>query len=488
MMNLSNGGSPTRLAQLFIDGRWCDGAHHRFDDVLDPATEAVIGGVAHAEESDVDRAIDAASRAFPRWRATPLDERSTILRGAAAWLSARMDVAALALTSEQGKPLPESRAELARAIDTLLWHATHGRAACLPRVAADGSTIIRPEPLGVVAALTPWNYPAVIIARKLAAALIAGCTVVLKAAEATPTIATLIVAALAEAGLPSGVLNLLFGDPPAISARLIASPHLRGISFTGSTAVGKQLATRAGGALLRCVFELGGHAPALVYADADVDAAVRAIAAYKFECAGQSCNAPSRVYVHASVYERFVHAMANTARAMVVGDGREPATTMGPLSNARRLEAIERLTDDARAHGARVHVGGARLARHGFFFPPTVLTDVGEGAALLREEPFGPLLPVWSFENFETAVAHANSTAYGLAAYVFTRDQDIADEASAALEAGCVGVNELSGVPPDVGIAGVKDSGYGYEGGAPGIEAFLALKAVRGTAHQGDIA
>lgn len=485
MTDTANALSPSRRARLFIDGAWCDGASLRFGEVCDPATEAVVGAVAHADDVDIDRAVDAARRALPRWRATRTGERSEILRRAAACLSARMDAATHALTTEQGKTLAESRAELARAVDTLVWHAAHAGQVCTPRTAADASTVVQPEPLGVVAAFTPWNYPAVIIARKLAAALAAGCTVVLKAAEETPTIATMLVGALEAAGVPSGVVNLIFGDPPAISARILASPDVRALSFTGSTAVGKQLAVRAGGSLVRCVLELGGHAPVLVCADADVDVAVRAIAAYKFECAGQSCNAPSRVYVHESIYRRFVSALTDVTRAIVVGDGREPATTMGPLSNARRVDAIERLTNDAVAHGARVHTGGARLARPGFFFSPTVLTDVGDGAALLSEEPFGPLAPVWPFDTLDDAVARANATPFGLAAYVFTRDQRTADAAAAALQAGSVGVNELRGVPPDVGIAGVKDSGYGYEGGAAGIEAFLSLKAVRGSAQRG---
>jgi succinate-semialdehyde dehydrogenase / glutarate-semialdehyde dehydrogenase len=237
---------------------------------------------------------------------------------------------------------------------------------------------------------------------------------------------------------------------------------------------------RAAATLTRCILELGGHAPVLVFADADVGDAARAIAAYKFECAGQSCNAPSRIYVQAPVYERFVEELTRIACGIVVGDGRDAATTMGPLANARRLAAVERLMADAVAHGARVRAGGARLARAGWFFAPTIITDVGDGAALLSEEPFGPIAPIWPFETFDEVVARANATPYGLAAYVFTRDPGTAREAAIALEAGSVGVNELRGVPPHVGIAGVKDSGYGYEGGALGIEAFLSLKVVRG--------
>ena len=475
-MNASSG----HLSRLYIDGVWCSGTGSRFDDVYGPATETVVGRVAHAADADVDRAVDAARRAAAAWRATDVARRSEILRRAAERLAVRADAVAVALTIEQGKPIAESRAELDRAIETFAWHAANAAAVCGARAAGDASTLVRPEPLGVVAAFTPWNYPTVIIVRKLAAALAAGCTVVLKASEETPAVATIIVAALEEAGLPPGVVNLLFGDPPSISARLLASTAVRALSFTGSTAVGKQLAARAAATLTRCVLELGGHAPVLVFADADVSEAVRAIAAYKFECAGQSCNAPSRIYVQAPVYERFVEELTRVARRIAVGDGRDASTTMGPLANARRLTAVERLTADALAHGAHVRAGGARLARAGWFFAPTVLTDVGDGAALLSEEPFGPIAPVWPFETLEEAVARANATPYGLAAYVFTSNPDTAREAALALETGSVGVNELRGVPPHVGIAGVKDSGYGYEGGALGIEAFLSLKVVRG--------
>ncbi len=467
-------------SQLFIDGRWCNGSGSRFADVTGPATGTTVGRVALASSADVERAIRAAQSSFSAWRGTGANDRAVVLRRAASILAERAEGTARALTIEQGKTLRESRAEVERAVATLAWHANEASRICAPRSTADGSTVVRPEPLGVVGAFTPWNYPAVIVARKLGAALTAGCTVVLKAAEETPAVATMIVAALDEAGLPAGVVNLVFGDPAAISTQLLDSPDVRAFSFTGSTAVGKQLASRAGHTLKRCVLELGGHAPVIVFEDADVDAAVNAIAAYKFECAGQSCNAPSRMYVHESQYARFVDALVDAARALVTGDGLDDATDMGPLANERRLLAMERLVADARTHGARVRTGGVRLERSGWFFPPTVLTDVGERAALLTEEPFGPLAPVWPFASFDEAVTRANATPYGLAAYVFTRNADTAEAAARALDVGSVGINELRGVPPDVGISGVKDSGHGYEGGQPGVEAFLNLKAVRG--------
>lgn len=470
--------------RLYVDGAWCDGTGGRVDPVHDPATEAVIARVAYAAEVDVDRAVRAAHLAFPAWRAWGTERRCQVLRRTASLIAERAEPMAHALTAEQGKTLTESRAELARAAETFAWHADAAPAVCAPRLVGGGDTVVRPEPLGIVAAFAPWNYPAVIIARKLAAALAAGCTVVLKAAEETPTIAVMLVdalaQALADADAPRGVVNLLFGDPPAISNRLLMSPSVRVLSFTGSTAVGKQLAARAGATLTRCILELGGHAAAIVFDDANVDDAARAIAAYKFECAGQSCNAPSRIYVQQSVYDRFVDALVEAARAVRVGDGRDPSSDMGPMANPRRLTAMERLTADARSRGARVLTGGARLARRGWFWPPTVFVDVAADAALTIEEPFGPLAPVWPFDSAEEVLRRANANPYGLAAYVFTTDAERAAGAASALEVGSVGINVLRGVSPDTGVAGVKDSGYGYEGGVPGMEAFLSLKVVRG--------
>jgi succinate-semialdehyde dehydrogenase / glutarate-semialdehyde dehydrogenase len=467
--------------QLFIDGRWQRGARALSMDVCDPATELVCGRVAVADSTDIERALEAAFTAFPGWRAARPTDRGGVLRRTAAILAERIESAALALTTEQGKPLAESRAEIRRAIDTFAWHAEEAeRIDTAVRVRERGpshSTVS--EPIGVVGAFTPWNYPAVIIARKLGAALAAGCTVVLKAAEETPSIAAAMVAALESAGVPPGVVNLVFGDPAAISAQVLESELVRAFSFTGSTAVGKRLAAQAGERLLRSVFELGGHAPVLVLEDADLTSAIDQIVAYKFECAGQSCNAPSRIYVHASRYAEFVHAFVRSAERLRVGDGRDPSTGMGPLANTRRMDAMQRLTDDARSRGAQVRTGGERFRRSGFFWPPTVLTDVPEQAGIVSEEPFGPIVPIWPFTTVDEAIARANATAYGLAGYIFTASSDSAVTVARALTVGSVGINSLAGVPPDVGIAGVKDSGFGYEGGRLGVEAFLNLKVIR---------
>lgn len=466
--------------RLFIDGRWRAAQGGRKLEVLNPATEERLGWVAHAGPVDVSEVLRAAEAALPAWRTTTAERRAAILLGAAQLLQERSERAAITLTTEQGKPLAESRVEIARAIDTLAWHASAAASTCAPRRAGDKSALILPEPVGIVAAFTPWNYPAVIIARKLGAALAGGCTVVLKAAEETPGIAAQIVETLSDAGLPPGVVNLVFGDPPAISAQLLDAEGIRVLSFTGSTAVGKQLAERAARSLKRCVLELGGHAPVLVFADAELDTAVRAILAYKFECAGQSCNAPSRIYVEAPLYERFTDAFVDAARQLHIGNGLDPDADIGPMATARRLAAMTRLAEDALARGARVVTGGERERRPGFFWPPTILTDVPDSAVLMSEEPFGPIVPISPFRTFAEAITRANATPYGLAAYVFTQSAEIATAAVQCLAVGSVGVNELQGVPPNVGIAGIKDSGYGYEGGARGIEELLNLKAVRG--------
>lgn len=468
---------------LYIGGVWRRGSAGHCVPVYNPATESVAGRVAHASAGDVHAAVDAAHGALGAWSRTSPGSRGEVLRRAAAVLAARVDAIAAGLTVEQGKTLPEARAELGRAIETLSWHADAAPLVCAARTTGDAS--ILPEPIGVVGAFTPWNYPAVIIARKVGAALAAGCPVVLKAAEETPATAAAIVSALEEAGLPPGVVNLLFGDPPAISAQLLDEPRLRAFSFTGSTAVGRELAQRAGRTLKRCVLELGGHSPVLVFTDADVEAAVRAITAYKFECAGQSCNAPSRIYVQEAIHDRFVEAFADAARRIRVGDGLDPSSDMGPMAHPRRLAVMARLTEEARQRGARIIVGGRRLDRRGWFWAPTVLTEVPPDAALLSEEPFGPIAPILPFSTPEEGIRRANENPYGLAAYAFTQSTDTAHAAARALAAGSVGINELRGVPPDVGIAGIKDSGHGYEGGQAGVEAFLNLKVVRGGVPSG---
>ncbi|MBC1241046.1 NAD-dependent succinate-semialdehyde dehydrogenase [Nostoc sp. 2RC] len=463
---------------LLIDGKWRNGSDNRFGELINPATEQVIGRVAYASQTDVDLALAAAKKSFFTWRDTPVSTRVQILNRAATLLYERIDAAAVLLTCEQGKPLTESRQELIRAAETIAWNAEQAERILESRSfpERDYRRFIVPEPIGVVAAFTPWNYPAVVSARKIAPALAAGCTIILKAAEETPSSAVAIATALIDAGLPPGVINLVFGDPPVISQHLLASPIIRKLSFTGSTAVGKQLAKLAADHLVRCTLELGGHAPVIVFADADVDAAAGAIAAYKFKGCGQSCNAPSRIYVHESLYQPFLKRFAELVQKIRVGDGMDENTDMGPMANSRRIAAMERLVADAVAKGGRIVTGGKRLGKPGYFFLPTILTEVPKDAAIMNEEPFGPVIPIVTFADFDEAIHQANSNPYGLAAYVFTSSPIVAEAAAKALEVGSVGINQLSGVPPNAPVGGVKDSGYGYEGGIEGLEAFLNLK------------
>jgi len=468
-----------RRIELFIAGAWRQGGKPL--SVLNPADERAVAEVATATAAELDAALAAAASAFPRWRAATAAERGQVLVRGAAILCANAQRWARALTEENGKTLVESLGEIGRAVETLQWF---GEAATriegkIAAGRAPGQTrLLQPQPLGVVAAFTAWNFPAVLVARKLGGALAAGCSVVLKAAEEAPSIASRIVGALAEAGLPSGVVNLVFGDPPAISRHLLASPIVRKLSFTGSTAVGKELAALAAPDLKRCTFELGGHAPAIVAADADLDKAVALTLAGKFGSAGQSCVAPSRLYVHRSLYDAFTERFVAAAKAIVVGEGTEQGVRMGPLANPRRLAAMERLTADAVERGARLLLGGQRLPRKGWFFPPTVLADVPEDALVMNEEPFGPIVPLSAFDDLDEAYARANRLPYAFAAYLFTRSLQTASEATERLEASNFGINQLAPSLPDVPVGGLKHSGYGYEGGMEGLAEFMHWRLV----------
>lgn len=468
---------------LFVGGAWIPGGAGTRA-VIDPATERAMGAVGLATDAEIDAAIAAADAAFSAWRAKPALERGAILIRAADLIRERIERIARLLTLEQGKTLAESRGELTRAVETFLWNGEEA-----PRIEgavvagrAPGSARRRlAAPLGVVAAFAAWNFPAVLASRKLGAALAAGCTVVLKAAEEAPYTAAAIVACLDEAGLPKGVVNLVFGDPPAVAKRLLASPVVRKVTFTGSTRVGKELAALAAPDLKRCTFELGGHAPVILCADGNVDAAVAATIPFKFTSAGQSCIAPSRFYIHRSRYAEFTDKFTAVAKGLKTGDGLEPDTKMGPVANARRLQAMSRYTDDAKQQGAATLCGGERLNRAGFFWQPTVLADVPDGAAVMNEEPFGPVAPMAAFDDLDEAIQRANRLPYGFAAYGFTADLRTAERLADRLEAGNIGINQMCPSLPDMPIGGVKDSGYGYEGGRAGIEAFLHFKLVSTT-------
>lgn len=465
--------------QLFVGGEWIDGNGDCRGDVVNPATEELIAQVPYATEEELGRALSAAAVGFLRWRERLAADRKGVLSRTAAILMRRRDELAAVMTTEQGKPLAEASGEVDRAIETFEWFAeqagrVHGTVYC-ERISGVHNMVL-PEPVGVVAAFTPWNFPAFLPARKIAPALAAGCAVVLKAAEETPATAIIIMQALEEAGVPAGVVNLVYGVPSDVSRYLLASPVVKKVSFTGSVAVGKQLARLASQNLQRCTLELGGHSPAIVFSDAKLADVVKTAGAFKFRNAGQVCIAPNRFYVHTSVYKRFVEGLADVARNMNVGPGGSEGVTMGPLANRRRLEAMSRFVDDASSRGARLVTGGRRVGNRGFFFEPTVLGDVPDEALVMRQEPFGPIAPVTPFNEDEEVIQRANALGYGLAAYVFTGSAKRATRMSSALEAGTVGVNHMSPAHADIPMGGVKESGYGYEGGHEGLDAYLVKK------------
>ena len=456
--------------RLLVGGAWRDGAGGRLD-VVDPATGRPAGSVAVADAGDLDDAVAAAHGAFPAWAATPGHDRGAILKRAAALLHERAGEVADALSVEGGKLPAEAAAEVGRAVETLQWNGEEaGRieGRIIQGRAAGALRLSTPVPVGVVAAFAAWNFPAVLAARKLGAALAAGCTVVLKAAEETPRTAAEVVRALADAGLPAGAVNLVFGDPPRVSEHLIGAPEVRAVTFTGSTAVGRIIAGLAARGPKRCVLELGGHAPVIVAQDADVDLAVRATLPAKFGSAGQSCVAPSRFYVHADRYEAFASAFTAAARDLPIG----------PLITPRRVEAVERMIADAVARGARVLCGGERTGDEGYFFAPTVLADVADDAQLAQEEPFGPIAALAPFTDIDDAVDRANGTAYAFAAYLFTDSGLTRDRVLAGVRASNIGVNQMAPAMPDAPTGGLQDSGYGYEGGRDGIHAFQHFRLV----------
>jgi succinate-semialdehyde dehydrogenase/glutarate-semialdehyde dehydrogenase len=467
--------------QLFIDGTWRDAASGKTLPVLNPATGEPIGKVAHAEKPDLDLALAAARKGFEAWRKVPAFERYKLMRKAADILRSRAAEIATQMTMEQGKPILEAKMETLAGADVIDWFAeearrTYGRT-IPPR--ADGIYQLElKEPVGPVAAFTPWNFPINQAVRKVSAAVAAGCSVIIKGPEETPAACAGLIDAYAKAGIPAGVVNLVFGVPADISSYLIPHPIIRKISFTGSTAVGKHLAQLAGQHMKRVTMELGGHAPAIVFADADLDAAAKILSANKFRNAGQVCVAPTRFMVQKPVYDEFLGKFVKAAKAIKVGDGLDESTRMGPLAHARRLDAMEAFVSDAVAKGAKVETGGRRIGNKGYFFEPTVLTGVPREARIMNEEPFGPVAVIGAFDTFEDAISEANRLPYGLAAYAYTRSEKTAAALGSAIESGMVSINHHGLALPEVPFGGVKDSGYGTEGGADAIEAYLNTKFI----------
>ncbi|MGH7046600.1 MAG: NAD-dependent succinate-semialdehyde dehydrogenase [Stellaceae bacterium] len=463
--------------KLYIGGEWRsrDGAP-----VVNPADESILGTVPHATRADLDDALAAAETGFRVWRNTAPAQRAEIIQRAAQLCRERAGEDAVAMTLEEGKPLAQAKLEILRGCDIIDWDATEGRRVygrVIPSAPGMRNTVLR-QPIGIVAAFSPWNFPMSSPARKVAGALSAGCAIILKASEETPAGAVGLVRAFADAGLPPGVLNLVFGTPSEISEYLIPQPAVRLVTFTGSIPVGKHLSAMAGANMKPAIMELGGHAPVIVCDDADPEASAATSAIGKSRNAGQVCISPTRFFVHEAIYDRFTTAFGAKAKEIRVGDGLDPANEMGPVANDRRLAATETLIADATARGARIVAGGSRIGNRGYFHELTVLADVPDQARAMQEEPFGPLALLAPVKTIDEAIEKANSLPYGLAAYAFTRSARNADQLAERVEVGNLSINHLTASFAETPFGGVKDSGYGREGGTEGLDCYTVAKNV----------
>ncbi|WP_311270748.1 NAD-dependent succinate-semialdehyde dehydrogenase [Sphingobium sp. WCS2017Hpa-17] len=468
---------------LMIDGQRLSGGGRRTHKVVNPATGAALAELPLADAADLDAALAAAQRGFRRWRDSTPQERAAVLQGAARLMVERQEELARIATLEQGKTLAEARIEVMMNVGLFNFYAgevfrLYGRA--LVRPAGQRSTVTK-EPVGPVAAFAPWNFPLGNPGRKLGAPIAAGCSVILKAAEETPASALAVLQCLLDAGLPGDVAQAVFGVPDEVSRHLLGSPIIRKMSFTGSTMVGKHLAKLAAEDCKRTTMELGGHGPVLVFADADIDKALDTVVAGKYRNAGQVCVSPTRFIVEAQVHDRFLAGFIERAKKVVVGDGSAPGSIMGPMANARRLDAMGRLIGDAVAKGARLETGGERIGNEGYFYAPTVLSGTPLDAAIMNEEPFGPVALINAYADESAMIAEANRLPYGLAAYAWTSDVARQRRVSREIEAGMVGINTAMIGGSDSPFGGIKWSGHGAEDGPEGIDACLVTKAI----HEG---
>ena len=467
--------------QLLIANKWVDAASGKTIEVRNPATGQAIGTVAHAGTDDLDRALAAAYSGFQIWRDTSVYERAAIMRKAAALLRERADDIACVLTLENGKPLAEALGEVKAGADIIDWFADEGRRVygrIVPGRNVEAEQWVIKQPIGPVAAFTPWNFPINQVVRKLGAALATGCSFLCKAPEETPASPAALINCFVDAGIPPGVVGLVFGNPAEISSYLIPHSIIRKVTFTGSTEVGKQLAAMAGQHMKPVTMELGGHAPVIVAEDADIELAIKVAAGSKFRNAGQVCISPTRFLVHRSVAEAFTEGLAQYAQSLNLGDGLSADTTMGPLANPRRVTAMESMVADARQRGARILTGGQKVGDAGNFFAPTIVTDLPLEASLFNQEPFGPIAGIRLFDELEEAISEANRLPYGLAAYAFTRSFKNVNLLSHRVETGMLWINQPATPSAELPFGGIKDSGYGTEGGPEALEAYLNTKAV----------
>jgi succinate-semialdehyde dehydrogenase / glutarate-semialdehyde dehydrogenase len=467
--------------QLLINNEWREAASKKSIPIVNPATGLEIGRVAHAGQAEMDAALESAAKGFEIWRNTPVAERQRVMRKAASLLAERVDTIALLMTLEQGKPLAESKGELLGSVDTLNWLADEGRRVygrIVPPRAMNTQMQVLKQPIGVVAAFTPWNFPVNQIVRKVGAALATGCAIIVKAPEETPASPAMFLKCFVDAGLPAGVINLLYGVPSEISSYLIAHPTVRKISFTGSTPVGKMLAGMAGQHMKRITMELGGHAPVIICDDADVALAVKSAGAAKFRNAGQVCISPTRFLVHNSVKAEFIEKFVAFTAKIKVGDGTTEGTTMGPLANSRRMDAMAKVVADARATGAKIETGGERIGSTGNFFAPTIISDAPLNSSVFNDEPFGPIAGIRGFDTMDEAIGEANRLSFGLASYAFTSSLKHQHNLAQNIQAGMLWINQPALAVAEMPFGGVKDSGYGSEGGPEALEAYINTKSV----------
>lgn len=467
--------------ELLIDGAWCLGSEGETLPLLNPATGAEIATIPCASIEDLDRALNATQRAFEEWKQLTAAQRWTLLSKAADLLEVRKPEVSRVLTQENGKSLQEATGEVQFCVDAIRWYAEEGKRA-YGRIIPARNPLVRQsvlkEPVGPALGFAAWNFPAGNVALKIAGALAAGCSIIVKPSNETPGTAVSIVRCFQDAGIPAGVIGLVFGPPGPISEYLIGSPIPKKVSLTGSTPVGKMLQKLAAETLKRCTMELGGHAPVLVFEDANLERALDQLVAAKFKNAGQVCTSPTRFFIHRSIYEQFIAGFLERTKRLVIGNGLEQGVVMGPLITERRLDNMDTLVADAVAKGAKVLTGGSRLEREGFFFAPTVMRDVPDDALIMVDEPFGPLAPLTVFDTFEEVIQRANALPYALAAYIFTRDGTTAARASQAIEAGVVGINHMSVHEAETPFGGFNESGYGHESGLEGLDAYLRTKMI----------
>lgn len=468
--------------RFYIDGHWTLGSPpvSAFMDVDDPSSGSVIGRVPKADTTTIEAALASARRGQALWRTYGPARRTEIQLAACRLLRERVDAIAAWSALELGTPMSDARNYVLRAADIVEWDANEGRRLYGRVVPSDPGLrqMVVPEPVGIVAAFTPWNAPVLTPCRKIGSALAAGCALIMKAAEETPASAMAVVQAFADAGVPAGVINLVFGNPAQVSEQLIDAPDVRMVTFTGSVPVGKQLAQRAGMHMKPILMELGGHAPVIVCEDADIDLAAKRCVAAKYRNGGQACIAPTRFFIHEKVYGDFEKAFAAATQALKVGAPHEPGVAVGPLASLRRRSAVHALVSEAVDQGARLVCGGAEQPGPGYFFPPTILADIPPHARILHEEPFGPVACLARYTDLNEVLAQANALPYGLAGYVFGRDAARLEHIAGSLECGAVAINHLTVSTNGIPFGGVKDSGIGREGGSEGVRSYTVSKTV----------